>query len=352
MLLIRADASTQIGIGHVMRCLALAQVWQKHQGCVLLIMANSVPLLEPRLHSEGIKFIYLTAQPGSLEDSRETIAIAHQFGTGWIVVDGYQFNAEYQKQLKEAGLKVLFFDDYGHCDHYYADLILNQNIGAENNLYCNRKNQTLLLLGSDYTLLRKEFLEWQKWQKEIKPIATNILVTLGGGDPDNVTLKVLQALAILADSRRSPLNQETLDIRIVVGSKNPHFQQLAAFCQDLDLSIKLLQNVTNMPELMAWADLAIAAGGSTNWELAFMGLPSVIIVIADNQQKIAEKLHEQEIIINLGWHQQIISEQIGLTVQALIGDRDKREMMSQKGQQLIDGKGAMRVVSEMVNMLA
>jgi spore coat polysaccharide biosynthesis predicted glycosyltransferase SpsG len=81
-------------------------------------------------------------------------------------------------------------------------------------------------------------------------------------------------------------------------------------------------------------------------------LKSIIIVIADNQQKIAEKLHEQGIILNLGWHQAITLEQIRLTVQALISDRARREMMSQKGQQLIDGKGAMRVVSEMVNMLA
>ncbi|MCX5964345.1 MAG: UDP-2,4-diacetamido-2,4,6-trideoxy-beta-L-altropyranose hydrolase [Cyanobacteria bacterium] len=351
-LLIRADASAQIGMGHVMRCLALAQVWQTHQGRSLLVMANSVPPLEPRLHSEGIKFIYLTAQPGSLEDSRETIAIAHQFRASWIVVDGYQFNAEYQKQLKEAGLKVLFFDDYGHCDHYYADLILNQNIGAEESLYCNRENQTKLLLGSDYTLLRKEFLEWQIWPREIKPIATNILVTLGGGDPDNVTLKVLQALATLPNSSRSPLNQEILDIKIVVGSNNPHFQQLDAFCQDLNLSIKLLQNVTNMPELMAGADLAIAAGGSTNWELAFMGLPSLVITIADNQKAIAAELDRQGVIINLGWHQEVTIEKISLVLRELIGDRPRREGMSQKGRDLVDGNGAMRVVSEMVNMLA
>ena len=138
----------------------------------------------------------------------------------------------------------------------------------------------------------------------------------------------------------------------MIGASNPHYDQLNLLVQSLNFSIKLVQNVTDMPQLMAWADIAIAAGGSTNWGLAFMGLPSVIIVIADNQQKIAEKLHEQGIIINLGWHQAITLEQIKLAVQALIRDRARRERMIQKGQQLIDGKGAMRVVSEMVNMLA
>jgi spore coat polysaccharide biosynthesis predicted glycosyltransferase SpsG len=107
-----------------------------------------------------------------------------------------------------------------------------------------------------------------------------------------------------------------------------------------------------MPELMAWADIAIAAGGSTNWELAFMGLPSIVITIADNQQAIAAELDRQGVIINLGWHQDVTIEQIVLVLRELIGDRHKREDMSQKGCKLVDGNGASRVALQMLNMLA
>ena len=342
-LIVRADASTKIGTGHVMRCLALAQCWQEQGGTVIFIMSNSTPALEVRLKSEKIEIVHLLAESGSVKDAQETVILAQKLNVDWVVIDGYKFQEDYQKTFQNYHLKTLFIDDYGHSNYYYGDIVLNQNINADQSLYQNREAYTKLLLGSSYTLLRQEFRKLPLKTKNISLIGTKVLVTLGGGDPDNVTLKVMQAL--------SDIKVNDLEVLVVIGVSNPYYDQLNLLVQSLSFSIKLVQNVTDMPELMAWADIAIAAGGSTNWELAFMGLPSVIIVIADNQQRIAKKLHEQEIIINLGWHQQIIPEQIGLTVQALIGDRARREMMSQKGQQLIDGKGAMRVISEMTNML-
>ena len=103
---------------------------------------------------------------------------------------------------------------------------------------------------------------------------------------------------------------------------------------------------------MVWAEIMIAAGGSTNWELAFMGLPSIVITIADNQKAIAAELDRQGVIINLGWHQDVTIEQISFALQELISDRPKRETMSKKGRELVDGNGAKRVISKINSMSA
>ena len=147
------------------------------------------------------------------------------------------------------------------------------------------------------------------------------------------------------------LNKDKLEIIVVIGGSNPHYECLQREATDASPAISLQRNVSNMPELMAWADLAIAAGGSTNWELAFMGLPSLVITIADNQQAIAAALDRQGVIINLGWHQDLNIERLGLSIQDLIGDRLKRETMSKKGRLLVDGNGAKCVVAAMSSML-
>lgn len=342
-ILIRVDASTQIGTGHVMRCLALAQAWQDTQGQPIFVMATSVPALEERLTSEGMEVVHLTVEPGSLDDAEKTAALAHQFEAHWVVVDGYHFKGEYQQILKQSKLRVLFLDDYGHTEHYYADVVLNQNISAEEEWYQNREPYTQLLLGTRYALLRQEFRQWQGWQRTIPPVAKKVLVTLGGADPDNVTLKVIQALQLVEVAE--------LEAVVIVGGSNPHYETLEIAVQDSRVPIRLERNVTNMPELMAWADVAISAGGSTCWELAFMGLPSILLILAENQRAIAPELDRQGVIINLSWHQDVAIEQIGLALQELIADRRKRETMSKKGRELVDGNGARRVVSEMVNLL-
>lgn len=338
-LLIRADASAKIGTGHVMRSLALAQAWQNAKGEPIFAMANPVPALEKRIESEGMQVVCLTTEPGSAADARETAALARELQASWVVVDGYHFGGEYQKTIKDSGLRLLFIDDCGHAEHYYADLVLNQNISADEQWYRNREPYTQLLLGTRYTLLRREFWQWQGWQRTVPAIAKKVLVTLGGADPDNVTLKVIRALQLV--------EVEELEAVVVVGGSNPHYESLEMAVQDSRFTIRLQRNVTNMPELMAWADVAISAGGSTCWELAFMRLPSILLVLAENQRAIAEKLATLNQAVNLGWHQDVKAQNMADTFSRFLQCTEKRTKMIEVSQQIVDGEGVSRIVKSL-----
>jgi UDP-2,4-diacetamido-2,4,6-trideoxy-beta-L-altropyranose hydrolase len=339
----RVDASTQIGTGHVMRCLALAQAWQDTQGQAIFVMTTSVPALEERLQSEGMQVVHLTTEPGSLDDAQQTATLAHQFGATWVVVDGYHFGGEYQQILKQSKLHLLFIDDYGHAEHYYADFVLNQNISADEQWYQNREPYTQLLLGSCYALLRREFWQWQGWQRTVPPVAKKVLVTLGGADPDNITLKVIQSLQIVEG--------EELEAVVVVGGSNPHYENLKMAVQGSRYPIQLQQNVTNMPKLMAWADVAISAGGTTCWELAFMGLPSILLILAENQRAIAEKLATLNLAVNLGWHQDVESQNIAQNLSTVLRSAEQRTNIIEVSQQIVDGQGAFRLITHLTKPL-
>ncbi|NJM65403.1 MAG: UDP-2,4-diacetamido-2,4,6-trideoxy-beta-L-altropyranose hydrolase [Acaryochloris sp. RU_4_1] len=334
-LLIRADASAQIGTGHVMRCLALAQAWMQHDGRAIL-MTETSPWLKSRLISEKIQILHLKSIAGSREDAWETVQAAQRVEATWVVVDGYQFNAEYQCIFKEHGLQLLVLDDYGHAKHYWADIVLNQNISANISLYANREPYTQLLLGPRFALLRREFWDWQGWQRQTPEVARKILVTLGGADPDNVTLKVIQTL--------QQVQIDDLQIVAVVGASNPHIEALKEAVQNSRHSIRLERNVTNMPELMAWADIAIAGGGSTCWELTFMGLPALVIILAENQRAIAETLDQAGIAQAIGWSASQTAETIAREILKVLLSKQIQTRMTQLGQALVDGQGSDRVL--------
>jgi UDP-2,4-diacetamido-2,4,6-trideoxy-beta-L-altropyranose hydrolase len=336
----RADAGTEMGTGHVMRCLALAQAWQDAGGHVIFAMAMQAPALESRLYAEGMECLLLSTQRGSAADARQTVALAQREDAAAVVVDGYHFDAPYQRAIKEAGLRLLFIDDYGHADRYWADLVLNQNIYAHARLYANRAPYTELLLGARYVLLRREFLAWGTWRRPIPGMASKVLVTLGGGDPDNVTLQVIQAL--------QETSLEELEAVVVSGGSNPHYEMLMSAVRDSPVSIDLKRNVRDMPQLMAWADIAIAAGGSTCWEIAFMGLPALILVLAENQYPVAEGLDAAEMAKNLGWHTEISAMEIAEALSCMLLDEKRRARMARRGREVIDGWGSRRVVGEMM----
>jgi UDP-2,4-diacetamido-2,4,6-trideoxy-beta-L-altropyranose hydrolase len=340
-LVIRADATLESGTGHVMRCLALAQAWQDKGGEVIFISRCSSNALRQRLSAEGIDLISLDKPHPDPVDWNLTKGILVQLqgrepnAAPWLVVDGYHFDAKYQKSVKAAGYKLLWIDDYGQAEHYYADLVLNQNISADASCYVSRESYTQLLMGPRYTLLRREFKRWQGWRRDIPEIARKVLVTLGGADPDNVTQKVIKAL-MHADIPE-------LEARIVVGSANPHLELLRQETRG-DSRIHLLANIADMSDLLAWADVSISGGGSTCWELAFMGLPGLIITLADNQRPVSKWLGQMGIDVDLGWHASLSSERLARETFKILASPSIREKMSAKGRRLIDGDGAARVL--------
>ncbi|MGH7452631.1 MAG: UDP-2,4-diacetamido-2,4,6-trideoxy-beta-L-altropyranose hydrolase, partial [bacterium] len=265
--------------------------------------------------------------------------LARQRGASWIVADGYHFGADYQRIIKEAGLCLLFIDDDGQAEHYYADIVLNQNLHARESFYAGKEPYTRLLLGIRYVLLRREFLQRREWKREIAEVARKVLVTLGGGDPDNVTLKVVQAL--------QRVKGDGLEAMVVIGGSNPHYEELQSAIKDSHSSVRLQRNVTNMPELMAWADLAISSGGTTVWELAFMGLPALVGVIAPIEELLLDGLKEQRLFVNVGWFSQLSVEQLAEALIAAMEDGKMRSHTSLLGRKLVDGYGADRVLEAM-----
>jgi UDP-2,4-diacetamido-2,4,6-trideoxy-beta-L-altropyranose hydrolase len=338
-LLIRADASPRIGTGHIMRCLALAQAWQNAGGQSTFVLGPDGTCLKPRLETEGLKVSDLLVADASSDDAKQTLELARRDNAAWIVVDGYHFDDNYQRKIKQAGLRLLWIDDYGHASHYVADVVLNQNISAKAELYASRESYTKLLLGTRYALLRREFLGWHGWSREIPQIAKKLLITLGGSDPNNVTLALIHVL--------EQIQVKGVQAVVVVGVSNLHYDELEAATRNVGLPIRLERNTKNMPELMAWADVAVSAGGSTCWELAFMGLPSLLQVVADNQRDIVQGLDQMGVAINLGQLGDLAQGEIAETITDLLINPQWRNSMCQLGRELVDGYGAARVVDMM-----
>ena len=339
-LLIRADASPAIGAGHVMRCLALAKAWQRSGGAVQCLLAEGIPEIEERLAREQVIVKKISAVPGSAADAELTKSEALCAPSAWLVVDGYRFGPDYVHSLKVAGLRVLFLDDDGRFDFYSADIVLNQNLSASSSMYNRMDPSTRLLLGSQYVLLRPEFSAESKI-REIPPQAQKILVTMGGSDPDNLTRKVLLALLRM---------KVKLEVKIVIGSGNPWQSELCDLAAHR-AEFQLERNPANMAALFRWADLAISGAGGTVWELAYLGVPAIVIVGSSDQRQIARGLEENHVAISLGDHANLSEERIAATLQNLIGDAERRRAMSERGRKLVDGNGADRVVTFLRNSL-
>lgn len=358
-LYIRADATGKIGAGHIMRCIAFAQAWQDQGGEVTFISHCESDAIRERIVQEGFNFIPIEYPHPHLSDLAQTLNIIESktptdpssivrhlssvvcpppSGSAWLVLDGYHFTPDYQKAIREAGIHLLVIDDMNHLPHYHADILLNQNIHAPDlNYHCDK--DTSLLLGTRYVLLRREFLKYRNFKRQIPDRAKNILVTLGGADPDNATLKVIQVLNLIGDPN--------IEVKIVVGPTNQNIEKLQKELTLSPFTFHLLPNVNDMPELMAWADMAVSAGGSTCWELAFMGVPSIVLVLAENQAAVAEYLLNKKAVLNLGIFAECSKEHIRDECKTLIDNSIARTSLSQQSTKLINGPGPNPVIKSM-----
>ncbi len=340
-IVIRVDADPSMGMGHLMRCLAIADAWEDF-GERSIIVSSSSRSPWNGLPRKGLEQVLIGEAPGSVEDARQIARIALQHGARWVVVDGYHFGSEYQKELKDAGLSVLSIDDYAHADYYHSDIVLNQNIYASERMYPNKAPWTKLLLGTKYALLRREFTDaaygrYPSPRLPGKALPVRVLVTMGGSDSNNITLKVLQAL------KQAHAGGLSLEAVIVTGRMNQYRCELEAASRDSDLPVRFEADVSNMADLIEWADIAISGAGITSLELAYMCTPALLIALADNQRMVAEGMAGAGLAVNLGWHQDLSPETIERALEGII--RGGTGIAMGLGRELIDGKGALRALS-------
>lgn len=309
----RTDASLHIGTGHVMRCLTLADalaargvhcqfICRAHEGNLIdyirqrgfqvhalpLLPANSCavnPAPTRPSNTEPAHSHWLGAAQAQDAQACAPIMAAQQ--PDWLIVDHYALDACWEQALASYCRRLMVIDDLADRPHA-CDLLLDQTFGRDPADYRPLvPTQCQLLCGSSYALLRPEFAALRPYslQRRTQPQLRNLLITMGGVDKDNVTSKILIAL------RASPLPPDC-QITVVMGATAPWLAQVQQLAQDMPWPTQVLNGVSNMAQLMADSDLAIGAAGATSWERCCLGLPTIMLVLADNQSKIAKVLSE------------------------------------------------------------
>ena len=324
-----------------MRCLALAQAWMDAGGTATFAVATIPPSIGARLVSARAALRTVAAEPGSAADAAATVALARQEGSSWVVLDGYRFDAEYQRRIKAAGIPFVLVDDDGHGSHYCADVVLNQNFGADVGMYEHRETSTRLLLGPRYVLLRREFADWAGACRTIPDRARTLLVTLGGGR-DGGLLGIVRGLRHFEGG--------DLEAVVVAGPGSLADDALDRAVRDLPFPARVAQDVTDMPALMAWADIAVIAAGGTLWEALHMGAAVMSYVRHPVQERIVEDLARVGAVRYEGYLAGAEPERLLADLSALVASETTRRRMSLLGREIVDGRGARRVVDELATV--
>ncbi|WP_322923981.1 UDP-2,4-diacetamido-2,4,6-trideoxy-beta-L-altropyranose hydrolase [Paenibacillus campi] len=297
-IVIRVDASAQIGIGHVMRCLTLADMLTQSLSChIIFICADHIPHeLAAMIHARTYTLHLIsksTAQNRAWEDDADqTLQYISQYAVDWLIVDHYNLDEHWEKKMRNNVNHILVIDDLANRPHD-CQALLDQNLHPEmNTRYMNKiPPDCRAFLGPTYILLRPEFQTYRKQRKKIEHCHT-ILINFGGSDPTHETEKLLHLLIKL------PNLTQQLYFHIVAGPANTRREQIRQLCSKLPSAVYYEQ--ADMANLLLHTDLAIGAGGITMWERCFMGVPSGVIIVADNQLESVHEAERLQFIWNLG----------------------------------------------------
>ncbi len=338
----RVDASTLMGTGHFMRCLTLADTLKK-PGVRIRFVSRYLPEhLRAMLAARGHEFALLDSVQNDLafdelahapwlgvsqvQDATDSIQALSDELWDWLIVDHYALDLRWESMLRQTAKNILVIDDIADRQHD-CDLLLDQNLYADMDaryigkvpVHCQ------LLLGPRYALLRDEFRQMHEQVKPRSGPVKRILVFFGGVDADNYTGRAIEAL--------SEIDIPGLYVDVVIGAQHPYREQIKVACAQHGFICHVETN--NMAELMAAADLAIGAGGSATLERCTMGLPSIILVLAENQSKAAKDLDAAGVLINLGDARQVSITTLVSTIGKIIADERMRFELSKTSLKLV-----------------
>ncbi|QGH35221.1 UDP-2,4-diacetamido-2,4,6-trideoxy-beta-L-altropyranose hydrolase [Gracilibacillus salitolerans] len=296
---IRADASQHIGTGHIMRCLVLAEQLRMYGVEVIFFCHHFPGNLITSINGKGFP-VRVFNHSDSIDDlkqnwekdAEETVILIRQYSRfDYFVVDHYGLDYRWESVVKPFVDRLMVIDDLANRAHY-CDSLLDQNLlpNMEKRYQQLVQLDTDLLLGPKYLLLREEFVT-AKIKLKRRSSIDRMLVSFGGSDPTNETLKALLAISQIPD--------QNWQIDIVTGTSNTQIQDLRQFAK-LHEKVQLYEQTNRMAELMSEADIAIGAGGTTTWERCYMQLPAITLEVADNQSEILDHLHAKGFLYHLG----------------------------------------------------
>jgi UDP-2,4-diacetamido-2,4,6-trideoxy-beta-L-altropyranose hydrolase len=356
----RTDASVQIGTGHVMRCITLAnELAREGHQCLFICRAHEGHLGE-LIASKGFELYLLSSFGGGPEavsddsdggyaqwlgvtwqrDAKQTQDCLAPLAADWLVVDHYALGVRWESAIAAAVGQIMVIDDLADREHC-CNLLLDQNwFGDKTDARYDKLvgNNCKKLLGPKYAILAPEFAVLRSLLSPRDGFVRRVLVFFGGSDPANVTARALEALT------RTEFNNLLIDV--VLGVNHPDPQGIAELAS-VRSGIFIRKGLPSLAGIMARADLMIGAGGSTTWECMCLGLPSLVISIADNQTSTSRALSAAGYVNFLGEMDAIATDDIARSVREAKSDPILLSAQSTRAQSLVPGFGGANVVSFM-----
>lgn len=357
-IVIRADASQQIGSGHIMRCLTLAASLRDSGANVEFICRAHLGNMNEHIKRNGFKVhsLPLSTESGTQQrligyeqwlgvkqeaDAKATIQALSAIQFDWLIVDHYALDVRWETHLARSYRKLMVIDDLADRRHE-CDLLLDQNLFEDMPIRYQGKlpEKCLQLLGPQHALLQPDYAELRKQTKPRKSPLNNLLVFFGGADRHNLTGLILSAL------EQSNISLKNVDV--VISRQSPHYEQVKEQAERSP-RVQLHSNLPSLAPLMLKADLAIGAGGATNWERLCLGLPSLVITLAENQRPISRDLHQMRLIELIGDVETIRTDHITSAIERALSRNDIKNW-SEHCMDACSGQGSTLVTDSMLRI--
>jgi len=365
----RADASLPIGTGHVMRCLTLADALAaRGANCQFISRAHPGNLIE-FVRSRGYTVHALSEPPApadalhpgdeaqppihshwlgatQAQDAEACAPILADIQPDWLILDHYALDARWELALKPHYQRLMVIDDLADRPHE-CDLLLDQTHSRKAEDYrAWVPSSCALLCGSQYALLRPEFAALRPYslQRRAEPQLRQLLITMGGVDKDNATTQVLEAL------RSCPLPVDCR-ITVVMGATAPWLAEVERLARNMPWSTQVKVGVKDMARLMADSDLAIGAAGATSWERCCLGLPTGMLVLAENQKYAAWLLDQAQAVRMLRLDEELKSELVGF-IKDVTNSLEYLKRLGERASTITDGEGCKRSMEWLISIRA
>jgi len=332
-IIVRVDGNPQIGIGHITRCLYFFDNIKENFKAIFYITEN--PQIKEYIKSRDY-LVYELKKNISLKEEMKKLA---DISTQLLILDLRNKPESYFKQSSENFEKILRFDDLNMPINIYSNFYLNYNLYSEKINFNLKNKDTELFLGPKYYILNPIFKKFKNYTRTFNSKAKNILITMGGGDPNKSTIKVTNSI----------ININDIHLNIILGKLFQNFNEINLLKTSFPSKITIYHDIKNMEEMMINNDIIISSGGNTSFEAAYMGIPGIHI----NQNKLQSQnsviYNQIGAFMDLGIGEQLIKEEIRDGVKKLISSNDLRKKMYYHCKELEISKKIATVIQKFIS---